>query len=69
MDLSRHARIRKGGPQQHMAHGLLQRHDVPGKRILSRTLAVLEGFAKRSAPLPGAPLSRADPEHSSRSKK
>ena len=52
-----------------MAHGLLQRHDVPGKRILSRTLAVLEGFAKRSAPPPGAPLSPGDPEHSSKSKK
>lgn len=76
VDLLHHTRSHKGGPQQHMARGLLQRHDVPCKCILPGTLAVLEDFSrhdcrlpKRSAQPPGAPLSPGDREQSSRSKR
>lgn len=52
MDLFHHTRSHKGGPQQHTAHGLLQRHNVPCKCILPRTLAVLEDFTRHDYRLP-----------------
>lgn len=75
-DLFHHTGIHRGGPQQHMVHGLLQRHNVPCKGILPHTLAVLEDFPrydywlpKRSAQPPAAPLSHRNPEYSSRRKR